>query len=204
MGSKPKPPEIKPSEGEIALAEVGVANWNHYVNTFVPLENRFMEDATLKAGERQDARDRVSADVRQATAGAAEAVRDQGLAAGIEASSSASKLAMAGLGDDTDFAIGRGQAGVQASAETEQNKRNIDVIALGRNKGSSGVEGFATQAQNETRLALAEADARMKARLSRHNFWSEVGGTALGMGATKYASMNPDSTFAKNFELMKG
>lgn len=150
MGGGGGDTEIKETEQEKELARIATEEWQRYQDTFVPLENEWIEDVTQDPAADKEriagiTAGRVGSQYDQAQA----EIDDKALAAGTNVNSGMFKRQL-NRGGDVGEAVARGNVGVDAKKTGEL----MGAIQTGRGQQASAQASLADVANQSVQDAM--------------------------------------------------
>mgnify|MGYP005850792897 CR=1 FL=1 len=176
---KGKAPKQKETAEEKAFADVSRKRWEHYKNTYRPLENKFIDsvDEQNSEGSFQFARGNAASSTRAAFETTREGQRDNLQKSGVNPNSGKYKTEVAGLAD----AEARSSADTQGRAQTSQQDDYIrgvqNVQAIGRGQATNAQAGMGNMAGIAQREAASDARNEFNDRAARNSAVGSVVGT---------------------------
>ncbi len=173
MGCGKSNDKVKPTAQETALAEISKKQLRRYEHVFAPLEDKWLKDSRISAGEKERLRGHIAGDVTQA------ASARKGSFKGMNPSSGNFTAGM------RDLAVGKGKATSKALADGNMQAENADVTALmsgvrlGRGQAVEAQSGMSSMADMATSKAISDAFVDR----ANSNATADLVGSGLGVAA---------------------
>lgn len=194
-GSKPSKPEM--SESEKVQHAVSAAEWDHYKNTYVPLEGEYLRDSGRDFGDRGRAQT-ASTVMRQGT----DAMRLSALGGGVSSTA-----------DTVGSALTEGNVGATHAAQLERDGRMAGALGVGReiatdtnrslsSLANTGARGAINNMQNKLRVDTARSAARAQVLGSLAGAGTAAATGGMTAGGTQAAAPVQGSTAADYKSLM--
>ncbi|WP_440997651.1 hypothetical protein [Arhodomonas sp. SL1] len=187
--------EVKETEDEKVLAQVGKQQWERYKDVFAPLENQYMDRVRMGEPERAQAEGVANAAVQQNYSGQPDQITGQSIerGAGMEG---------AGVSALQSSALDRAATQAMTGVNAQQNVSDAhyegleSVIQLGRGKSASAVQGMSNIAARSNQEAVNSALQDFERRRSNVNAaaWGAGNITSAMMSAGGEPGYNSPAT----------
>ncbi|WP_075881451.1 hypothetical protein [Vreelandella massiliensis] len=168
-GDKPDKPEM--SKAEKAQHAVSAAEWDHYKETYAPLEDEYLKDSQKEFGDRGRAQ-ASSKVMREGT----EATRLAALGGGVSTSADAIGTALTGS-----------KVGATHKAQLERDSRMSGALGIGREIATDTNRSLSGLARSGSQDAISKMQNDLKVDSARSAARSQALGAIAGAGASMYA-----------------
>lgn len=172
LGGSAKSNTPKPTDTEKKIAELGIREWNDYVQRWVPVENEYLGRVMNQDDTRRDLISMASAQGAIQNAGAEQAVIRGGL----------SPYALGAVHDERARARGLGAANAGLAADMQQMRDLQRIVTFGRGLADDSKRGLYSAVQNDLRGMQTKAEADALTRRA----WGNALGTAGAIGYKWY------------------
>jgi len=175
MGKKSD--KVKPTQQEIALADISKKQFARYQSTFAPLEDKWLKESRVSGGEKDLLAGHIAGDVSQDVAGHEKQMVGMSPASGNFTAGA------------RDLAVGKGRALGRGATEGNMQAENADVTALmsgirlGRGQAIEAQAGMEDMAGQATSRAINKAFNKQSDRAATAGLvGSAAGAAAYGVG----------------------
>lgn len=186
MSTKPENTDETPQQR--AMVQMALNKVQDYKKRWLPLQKQLAEHiaATAKPGSSASkaARGVTSTTTETEFAGARTGLESR-LAQTGGLGSSRSKLAIAGMGEDTATAQGLGITGADQQVDDAYVSGLSTIMALGQGQQGAAIEGVTRQAAASGRQAQADADLSLQRRMGNAQLVAQFAGTGLGLAGPR-------------------
>lgn len=167
-GSKPSKPEM--SQSEKVQYAVAAAEWDHYKNTYMPLEGEYLRDSGRDFGDRGRAQ-ASSAVMREGTG----AMRLSALGGGTSSTA-----------DAVGAALTEGKVGATHAAQLERDGRMAGALGVGREIATDTNRSLSSLANTGARGAINNMENKLRVDTARSAARAQMIGSLAGAGAAAY------------------
>lgn len=155
-----------------ALAEVSLSQYEDFQETYIPLENKYIERSKARDSDRNRAGGNANAQISAAFSKADSNVRTSNLTRGVSSSSGRGVTGIADNAVSKGRALGAAISGGRRSVDDTAQARQVGLIALGRGQTSDVISNLSTAANQSVQNALAVENARVA---QANGLWNAAG-----------------------------